>query len=147
MNVFKWFRAIPEQNKLVAYGKLAFLKNLFYFVFKISVGVVFKSWYLIAIALYGLCIGAVKDICSRGLKLKDENIILNRYITGGAVLTASSVFYIIYSVFQMFMPTNFHYNMIIAIAIAAFSTYSIVVSIIGVVKARGKSVLIKEYKL
>ncbi len=147
MNIYRWFRSIPEENKLVAYGKLAFVKNLFYFLFKILVGIIFKSWFLITIALYSLCIGVVKNICSRGLNEKDERKNLDRYIMGGAVLTASSLFYIVYSIFQMFIPTNFDYNMIIAIAIAAFATYSIVVSIIGVVKMRGKSALIKEYKL
>ena len=147
MNIYKWFRSIPEENKLVAYGKLAFIKNLFYFLFKILVGIIFKSWFLITIALYSLCIGVVKNICSRGLNSKDDKRNINRYILGGAVLTASSIFYIVYSVFQMFIPTNFSYNIIIAIAIAAFATYSIVVSIIGVVKMRGKSALIKEYKL
>ena len=37
--------------------------------------------------------------------------------------------------------------MIIAIAIAAFATYSIAMSIVGVCKTRGKTMLIKEYKL
>ena len=37
--------------------------------------------------------------------------------------------------------------MIVAIAIAAFATFAITISIIGVVKAKGKTMLIKEYKL
>lgn len=147
-NLIKKFRSIPEEKKIIVYGKLAFFKNLFYFLFKILVGVYFRSWFLIAIAIYSLFIGYVKNNCSSGLRKNKENIKdIHAYIRGGVVLAISSVFYIVYSVFSIYYPSNFEYNMIIAIAIAAFATYSIVISIVGVCKTRGKTMLIKEYKL
>ena len=73
-NLIKRYRQIPESKKIIVYGKLAFLKNLFYFAFKIIVGIVFRSWFLIAIALYGLCIGFVKNNCSRGLKRNKDSV-------------------------------------------------------------------------
>ena len=147
-NLIKKFRSIPEEKKIIVYGKLAFFKNLFYFLFKILVGVYFRSWFLIAIAIYSLFIGYVKNNCSSGLRKNKENIKdIHAYIRGGVVLAISSVFYIVYSVFSIYYPSNFEYNMIIAIAIAAFATYSIAMSIVGVCKTRGKTMLIKEYKL
>ena len=147
-NLIKKFRSIPEEKKIIMYGKLAFFKNLFYFLFKILVGVYFRSWFLIAIAIYSLFIGYVKNNCSSGLRKNKENIKdIHAYIRGGVVLAISSVFYIIYSVFSIYYPSNFNYNMIIAIAIAVFATYSIAMSIVGVCKTRGKTMLIKEYKL
>lgn len=147
-NLIKKFRSIPEEKKIIVYGKLAFFKNLFYFLFKILVGVYFKSWFLIAIAIYSLFIGYVKNNCSSGLRKNKENIKdIHAYIRGGVVLAISSVFYIVYSVFSIYYPSNFEYNMIIAIAIAAFATYSIAISIVGVCKTKGKTMLIKEYKL
>lgn len=147
-NLIKKFRSIPEEKKIIVYGKLAFFKNLFYFLFKILVGVYFRSWFLIAIAIYSLFIGYVKNNCSSGLRKNKENIKdIHAYIRGGVVLAISSVFYIVYSVFSIYYPSNFEYNMIIAIAIAAFATYSIAISIVGVCKTRGKTMLIKEYKL
>ena len=147
-NLIKKFRSIPEEKKIIVYGKLAFFKNLFYFLFKILVGVYFRSWFLIAIAIYSLFIGYVKNNCSSGLRKNKENIKdIHAYIRGGVVLAISSVFYIIYSVFSIYYPSNFNYNMIVAIAIAAFATYSIAMSIVGVCKTRGKTMLIKEYKL
>ena len=65
-NLIKKFRSIPEEKKIIVYGKLAFFKNLFYFLFKILVGVYFRSWFLIAIAIYSLFIGYVKNNCSSG---------------------------------------------------------------------------------
>lgn len=147
-NLIKKFRSIPEKKKIIVYGKLSFLKNLFYFCFKIFVGVYFRSWFLIAIAIYSLFIGVVKNNCSRGLKKNKESIKdIYSYLRGGIVLACSSAFYIVYSIFQIYYPSNFKYNIIIAIAIAAFATYSIAMSIYGVVKTKGKTMLIKEYKL
>ncbi len=146
-SLIRKFRSIPEEKKIIVYGKLSFFKNLFYFLFKIIVGIVFRSWFLIAIAIYSLFIGFVKNNCSRGLLKNKDNIKdINSYIRGGVVLSVSSVFYITYTIFQMFYPSNFQYNSIIAIAIAAFATYSIVMSILGIVRAKGKTMLIKEYK-
>ena len=148
MNWIKRYRSIPEKKKIIWYGKLAFFKNLFYFAFKITVGAYYHSWFLIAIAIYSLFIGYVKNNCSRGLVQNKENIrAINTYIRGGVVLASSSVFYIIYSIFQIFYPSNFAYNMIIAIAIAAFAFYGIGMSLYGVIRAKGKTMLIKEYKL
>ena len=147
-NLIRKFKNIPEEKKIIWYGRLSFFKNLFYFLFKILVGFIYRSYFLIVIAIYSLFIGYVKENCSRGLKKNKENILdIYSYIRGGVVLSISSLFYIAYTIVQIFYPSNFQYNMIIAIAIAAFAFYSIVMSIIGVVKARGKTMLIKEYKL
>ena len=148
INLIRKFRKIPEKKKIIVYGKLAFLKNLLTFSFKIVVGVTFESWFIIAIALYGLCIGLVKNNCSRGLKKhKDSTKDIQTYILGGSILSGSSLVYIVYSFFQIYYPSNTKYHMIIAIAIAAFATYSISMSLWGVIKAKGKTMLIKEYKL
>ena len=147
-NLIRKFRSIPEEKKIIVYGKLSFIKSLFYFCFKVIVGLVFRSWFLIAIAIYSLFIASVKNSCSSGLKDNKENINdIYSYIRGGAVLAVSSLFYIAYSVFQIFIPSNTKYNMIIAIAIAAFAAYSIGMSLWGVICARGKTMLIKQYKL
>ena len=146
-NLIRKFREIPESKKIIVYGKLAFFKNLFYFLFKIIVGIVFESWFLIAIAIYSLFIGYVKNNCSRGLLKNKDNINdIYSYIRGGVVLSISSIFYITYTIFQIYYPSNFQYNLIIAIAIATFATYSIAMSIVGIVRAKGKTMLIKEYK-
>ncbi len=146
-NPIKWFRKIPEEKKIIFYGRLSLIKGLFYFLFKILVGIVFRSYFLIAIAIYSMFIGYVKHNCAHGLKHNKENIKdIHAYIRGGAILAISSIFYIAYTIAQMFFPSNFKYNLIIAIAIAAFAFYSIIMSFIGVVKAKGKTMLIKEYK-
>lgn len=147
-NLIQKYRSIPEEKKIIVYGKFAFIKSLFYFCFKLIVGFVFRSWFLIAIAIYSLFIASVKNSCSSGLKDNKENIKdIYSYIKGGAVLAVSSLFYIAYSMFQIFIPSNTKYNMIIAIAIACFATYSVCMSLWGVIRAKGKTMLIKQYKL
>ncbi|MBE7076804.1 MAG: hypothetical protein E7374_02800 [Clostridiales bacterium] len=147
-NLIRKFRQIPESKKIIVYGKLAFLRNLCFFAFKIAVGIWFESWFLIAIALYGLSIGYVKNNCSTGLRKNKDNLKdINSYIHGGIVLTISSVFYIGYSISQIFFQQNYQYNLVIAITIAAYSAYSITKSLCGVIRSKGKTMLIKEYKL
>lgn len=147
-DLFKAFQRIPERNRTVVYGILAFIKNLFYFLFKVIVGIVFKTPLLIAIALYNLLIGMVKANCSRGLwKNKDDVKDCKTYVLGGIILSLSSIFYIVYTLNQATNPNNMKYNTIIAIAIAIFSIISIVVSIIGLVFTKGKTILIQQYKL
>ena len=146
-DLFRTFQRIPETNRTIAYGIVALLKNLFYFVFKIAVGIVFKNPLLVAIAIYNLLIGLVKANCSRGLlKNKDNLKDCKTYIRGGVVLFLSSIFYIVYTANQVGNPYNIKYTVLIAVAIAAFATYSITVSIMGLVRTKGKTMLIKEYK-
>ena len=147
MNWIRRYRSIPEKKKIIWYGKLAFWKNLFVFSFKVTVGIYYQSWFLLAIAIYQLFIGYVKNNCSRGLNKNKESIrAINTYIRGGVVLALSSIFYIIYSIFQIYYPSSFDYNMVIALAIAVYAFYSIGMSIWGVVSTKGKTMLIKEYK-
>ncbi|MBQ8615721.1 MAG: hypothetical protein IJ415_04070, partial [Clostridia bacterium] len=145
--LFTAFHRIPEKNRTIAYGIMALFKNLFYFVFKVIVGIVFKNPLLIAIALYNLLIGLVKANCSRGLwKNKDDLKDCKTYVRGGVILFVSSIFYIIYTANQVGNPYGVKYNIFIALCIAVFATYSITVSIIGLFRTKGKTMLIKEYK-
>ena len=94
------FKRIPEKTRTIIYGLFSLLKNLFYFLFKIIVGIIFKSPLLIAIAIYNLLIGLVKANCSRGLwKNKDNLHDINTYLKGGVILSISSLFYILYTVY------------------------------------------------
>lgn len=146
-DIIRAFQRIPETNRTIAYGIMALLKNLFYFSFKIIVGIVYKTPLLIAVAIYNLLIGLVKANCSRGLwKNKDTLKDLQTYTNGGAILLISSIFYIIYTANQVGNPYGIQYNMAIAIIIAGFATYSITVSIMGLFRTKGKTMLIKEYK-
>ena len=146
-NIVKAFRRIPEKTRTIGYGLFSLLKNLFYFCFKVIVGIVFKSPLLIAIAIYNILIGLVKANCSRGLwKNKDDLKDIKTYLLGGVILSLSSMFYIAYTVIQLYHPSNTKYNLIIAIAIACFACYSMTLSILGLVWAKGKTMLIKEYK-
>ena len=116
-NIVKAFRRIPEKTRTIGYGLFSLLKNLFYFCFKVIVGIVFKSPLLIAIAIYNILIGLVKANCSRGLwKNKDDLKDIKTYLLGGVILSLSSMFYIAYTVIQLYHPSNTKYNLIIAIA-------------------------------
>lgn len=146
-DLIRAFRRIPEKNRTIAYGIMALLKNLCYFAFKVIVGIVFKTPLLIAVAIYNLLIGLVKANCSRGLwKNKDDLKDIKTYIRGGAILLISSIFYIIYTANQVGNPYGVKYNLVIAIAIAAFAAYSITLSITGLYHTKGKTMLIKQYK-
>ena len=147
-NLFKKFKRIPEKNKIIFYGKVSFFKNLLFFAFKIIIGLLFQSWFLIAIAIFGLFIGYVKNNCAYGLKKSKDNIKdIQLYIKGGVVLAISSLVYLLYAILQIYMPFNAQYHLSIAIIITIFAVYKILVSIYGMAKVKGKTMLIKEYKL
>ena len=136
------------ENRIIMFGKLATFKHLFYFLFYFCVSYVFRSWFLIAIAVYSLCMCFVKANCVRGLsKNQDEIKDCKSYICGGAILTGSSVFYLIFIVFQTLIPTNFKYSFVVTLAIAIYAFYNIIVAILGLIRSRGRTMLVKEYKL
>lgn len=146
-DLFRVFQRIPEKNRTIAYGILALIKNLFYFLFKIVVGIIFKTPLLIAIAIYNLLIGLVKANCSRGLWKNNDNLKdCKTYINGGVILLVSSLFYILYTSNQILNPYNIKFNIVIALIIATFSTISLTISIIGLFKTKGRTMLIREYR-
>lgn len=147
-DLFRAFQRISEKNRTIVYGLMGLLTNLFYFVFKILVGILFKNPLLVAIAIYNLLIGFVKALSSRGLiKNKDDMKDNKTYLIGGIMLSVSSIFYIVYIANQVGNPYNIVYTPVIAIAIAAFSTCRIGLSINGLVKFKGRTIIIKQYKL
>ncbi len=146
-DLFRAYKRISERSRAIAFGILALFKNLFYFVFKIIVGIIFRNPLLLAIAIYNLLIGLVKANCSRGLfKNRDDYKDLKAYTTGGAILVVSSIFYIVYTANQVGNPYHITYTPAIAIAIALFSTYLISISIMGLFRTKGQTFLIKEYR-
>ena len=147
-DIIRAFRRIPERNRTIAYGFLSLLLNLFYFTFKIVVGIIFNTPLLIAIAIYDLIIGFVKANCSRALwKHKDNLEDCKTYIFGGAVLLISSIIFIIYITNQVDHPYKIQYNIVVAILIAGFAAYRMIGSVIGLCKTKGRTMLIKEYRV
>ena len=146
--LFRAFQRISEKNRTIVYGLMGLITNLFYFVFKIIVGIIFKNPLLIAIAIYNLLIGLVKALSSRGLmKNKDDLKDTKTYLTGGILLAISSILYIVYISNQVGNPYHVEYTPIIAIAIATFSTCRIALSVNGLMKFKGRTLIIKQYKL
>ena len=147
-DLIRAFKRIPERNRTIVYGIVSLFKNLFFFAFKIVIGIIFETPLLIAVAIYNLLIGIVTANCSRGLlKNKDEYKDCKTYILGGAILFISSLFYILYTANQVTNSYNRHFNLAIAILIAVFSVYKMSVSISGLVKIKGRTMLVKEYKI
>ena len=147
-DIIRAFRRIPERNRTIAYGIMSLLKNLCFFAFKIIVGIIYRTPLLIAVAIYNLLIGFVKANCSRGLlKNKDDYKDSKTYIIGGGILFLSSIFYIIYTANQVNNPVNRNFNLVIAILIATFAAYRVGMSVGGLIRIKGKTMLIKEYKI
>ncbi len=147
-DIIRAFRRIPERNRTIVYGLMSLLKNLCFFAFKIIVGIVYRTPLLIAVAIYNLLIGLVKANCSRGLlKNKDNFKDCKTYIIGGATLFLSSIFYIIYTANQVNIPVDRHFNLVIAILIAGFAAFRVVMSVGGLIRIKGKTMLIKEFKI
>ena len=147
-NIIRAFRRIPEKNRTIAYGFMSFLFNVFFFIFKILVGIVFETPLLIAIAIYNFLIGYVKVNCSKGLlKHKDTLEDFRAYLFGGSVLVVSSALYIVYTANLVGNPYGIKYTPSIAVVIAAFAAYRIIISLYGLCKTKGRTMLIKEYKV
>lgn len=147
-SIIRAFRRIPEANRTIAFGFMSLVKNLFYFVFKIIVGIVFNARLLIVIAIYNLVIGLIKANCSRGLwKNKDDKKDCQTYIFGSIILLLTTICYMVYTTNMVYNPSGIVYSKIIAITIALFSTYSIVVSLFGLFRTKSRTMLVQEYKV
>lgn len=87
-------------------------------------------------------------MCYKSINRYDDSLkTLQKFRNGGLILTAASLCYIGYSTFMIFVPTNFQYGMIISIAIATFSFTNLVLATIGIVKTKGKNILLREIKV
>ena len=146
-DLFRAFQRIPEKNRTIAYAIIAVFKNLLFFAFKIIVGIIFKTPLLIVIAVYNLLVGVIMANCSRRLlKQNDDLKDCQAYILGGVILLVSSILYIVYNIYQVGNPYNIEYNMPIAIVIASMAAFTVAMSINGLVKTKGRTMLIQEYK-
>ena len=148
LDLIRAFKRIPERNRTIAYGIMSLLINLFIFAFKIAVGIVYNAPLLIVLAIFNLLIGVVKANCSRGLlKNRDEYKDCRTYIIGGSVLFVSSLLFVVYLANEVYNPYSRHFSLFVAILIAFFATVKVGVSIDGLVKIKGRTLLIKEYRL
>ena len=146
-DLFRVFLRIPEKNRTIAYSLMTMIKNLFYFVFKIVVGIVFETPILIVIAIYNLLISAIMVNCSRGLlKNHDDLKDCKTYIRGGIILLISSLLYIIYNLYQVENPYKKDYNITIAAVIGIMAVITIAISVNGLIKTKGRTMLVQEYK-
>lgn len=146
-SLIRRYRKLPEKRKIIMYGKFSFLKGMINFGFKIIVGIYYHSWFLIAVALYSLFIAMVKQNCSQGLyNNKDTAKDIHCYIRGAWWLSIGSMFYLAYSIIQIFFPSNTHYNIFIALVIAGFAFVNIFRTIKGAFYFKGRTMLVKEYK-
>lgn len=139
---------MPVEKKIIFYSKANIVKNLLCFLFKVVVGIVFNSGLLIAIGLYNLFISGVNANCAHGLKKNEDSLDdCATYINGGSMIAMSSICYLGYAIFQIVFPSNTTYNLIIAIIIFVASSINILSSFIGILRAKGKTLLVKEYKI
>ncbi len=148
MNWFKKLKSTTLAQRTVFFARITSFFNFVWFTFRLITGICFNSIFLIVSAGFSFCNGSVRRMCYKSIKQYDSSLkTLLKFRNGGIILTLASLCYIGYSTFMIFIPTNFHYGMIISIAIAAFSFTNLILAIIGIVKTKGKNVLLREIKV
>lgn len=101
---------------------------------KIIMAIVSHSWLLFIHAVYNV-IKAVAKHCA----LKEHSGQYNTMFYSGLLVIAASTVYLVYSIYIFFFGSNSSYHMYIAIGIAAVTVYELVVSMMGLNKAKKKN--------
>lgn len=148
MGWFKKLKSTTLAQRTVFFARITSFFNFVWFAFRLITGICFNSIFLIVSAGFSFCNGSVRRMCYKSINRYDDSLkTLQKFRNGGLILTAASLCYIGYSTFMIFVPTNFQYGMIISIAIATFSFTNLVLAIIGIVKTKGKNILLREIKV
>lgn len=136
----KYLKKYKEDHKL-KYKISLFLSlglNIFYVIFKLTSGIIYKSLWFISFAIYYIILVIVRvNIAeyeiNKKTSLKEE---YKKYRNTGIILLFMNVFLMIVILVIVNQHIVIQYNMIIAIGVACYTFYLLISSIINMIKYR-----------
>ncbi len=113
-----------------------FFINLLYIVMKLVSGIVYRSAWFIALAVYYILLAVMRFLLVRRLNIQDEAAELRRYRLCGIMLLFMNQALTGIVVFMVRQNRGFDYPGFLIYAMAAYSFYAVTVAIINIVKTR-----------
>lgn len=113
-----------------------FFVNLLYIVMKLMSGVVYRSAWFIALAVYYILLAVMRFLLVRRLNVQDEAAELRRYRLCGIMLLFMNQALTGIVVFMVHQNRGFAYPGLLIYAMAAYSFYAVTVAVINIVRTR-----------
>ncbi len=113
-----------------------FFVNLLYIVMKLVSGIVYRSAWFIALAVYYILLAVMRFLLMRRLNARDEDEELRRYRLCGIMLLFMNQALTGIVVFMVHQNRGFNYPGLLIYAMAAYAFYAVTVAIINIVKTR-----------
>ncbi len=113
-----------------------FFINLLYIVVKFVSGIVYRSMWFIALAVYYILLAVMRFLLARRLNVQDEAAELRRYRLCGIMLLFMNQALAGIVVFMVRQNRGFDYPGLLIYAMAAYAFYAVTIAIINIVKTR-----------
>ena len=113
-----------------------FFVNLLYIAMKLVSGIIYRSFWFVALAIYYILLAVTRILLVRRLNVQDEKAELRRYRTCGVILLLMNQALVGIVVFMVQQNRGFEYPGLLIYAMAAYSFYAVTIAIINVVKTR-----------
>ncbi len=113
-----------------------FFVNLLYIIMKLVSGIVYRSAWFTALAVYYILLAVMRFLLARRLNVQDETAELKRYRLCGVMLLFMNQALTGIVVFMVHQNRGFDYPGLLIYGMAAYSFYAVTVAIVNIVKTR-----------
>ncbi len=113
-----------------------FFINLVYIVMKLVSGILYRSTWFIALAVYYILLAVMRFLLVRRLNVQDEASELRRYRLCGVMLLFMNQALAGIVIFMVHQNQGFDYPGLLIYAMAAYAFYAVILAIVNVVKTR-----------
>ncbi len=113
-----------------------FFINLLYIVMKLVSGILYRSTWFIALAVYYILLAVMRFLLVRRLNVQDEVSELRRYRLCGVMLLFMNQALADIVIFMVHQNQGFDYPGLLIYAMAAYAFYAVILAIVNVVKTR-----------
>ena len=113
-----------------------FFINLMYIVMKLVSGIVYRSAWFLALAVYYILLAVMRLLLARRLNARDEYLEWRRYRFCGIMLLFMNQALAGIVIFMVHQNQGFDYPGLLIYAMAAYSFYAVTIAIVNLVKTR-----------
>lgn len=113
-----------------------FFINLLYIVMKLVSGILYRSAWFVALAVYYILLAVMRFLLARRLNVQDEALELRRYRLCGFMLLFMNQALAGIVIFMVHQNQGFNYPGLLIYAMAAYAFYAVIIAIVNIVKTR-----------
>lgn len=130
----KYFADVRFRAEVSLYQ--GFFINLLYIVIKLASGILYRSTWFIALAVYYILLAVMRFLLVRRLNVQDEVLELRRYRLCGFMLFFMNQALAGIVIFMVHQNRGFDYPGLLIYAMAAYAFYAVIIAVVNIVKTR-----------